>query len=345
MIVRSKAPLRLGIAGGGSDVSPYSDEYGGSVLNASIKMYAYCTIELLNNKQGIIIEAKDISKNYKSKLSPNISLSDDLILHKAVYNRVVKDYNDNKPIPCKITTYSDSPPGSGLGSSSTLVVAILRAFQECLGLPLGEYDLAHLAYEIERGDCALIGGKQDQYAATFGGFNFMEFSAGDKVIVNPLRIRSRIINELESHLILYYTGLSRDSAKIIEDQQKLVNSKTQYDSRQAMHEVKKIAFYMKDALLTGNIIEMSNILKSSWEYKKKTSKSISNPFIDHIYDNAMKSGALSAKLSGAGGGGFLMIFVDPLRKCELENSLNSLSDIGNVMKVHFTKQGAEGWKA
>lgn len=219
MIIRSKAPLRLGLAGGGSDVSPYSDMYGGLVLNATINLYAYCTIEETSDNT-ISIHAYD-SNNYEETFPSQKALPIDgnAILVKGVYNRIVKDY-DFDSLSFKKTTYNDAPAGSGLGTSSTMVVTILKAFIEWLGLPLGDYELARLAYEIERKDLGLAGGKQDQYAAAFGGFNYMEFLKDDMVIVNPLKVKRWVQDELEASMLLYFTGKSRSSAAIIDEQKK-----------------------------------------------------------------------------------------------------------------------------
>ena len=187
MIIRSKAPLRLGLAGGGSDVSPYSDLYGGQILNATINLSAYCTIETQPG-ETVRIDAYDCDTHVECPLDAALAPAPDLI--RGVYRRVVQDFG---PVPgaFRITTYNDAPAGSGLGTSSTMVVCILKCFAEWLNLPLGDYETARLAYEIERKDLALAGGKQDQYAAAFGGFNFMEFHQDDIVIVNPLKIKSR----------------------------------------------------------------------------------------------------------------------------------------------------------
>ena len=234
MLIRSKAPLRLGFAGGGTDVSPYSDLYGGLILNATINLFAYCTIEEKND--GVIsIKGSDIEQSTEYKTAKTLPIDGCLDLHKGVYNRVVKEFNITEPLSFAISTYSDSPPGSGLGSSSTMVVAILKAFVEWLSLPLGEYEIAKLAYEIEREDLGLSGGKQDQYAATFGGFNFMEFY-NDRIIVNPLIIKRWIIDELESSVILYYTGASRSSAQII-DEQKQNTASGNVVAIEAMHQI------------------------------------------------------------------------------------------------------------
>lgn len=340
MIIRSKAPLRLGIAGGGTDLEPYSNLFGGLVLNATISLYAHCTLEITDN--GFIeFHAADLGINEKFESKNFLELNSKLDLHKAVYNRIVREFNNNQPLSFKLTTYCDSPPGSGLGSSSTLVVSILKAFVELLSLPLGEYDIAYLAYQIERKDIGLIGGKQDQYAAAFGGFNFMEFSGKDKVIVNPLRIKNWIKDELEARIILFYTGVSRSSAKIINDQIKNTED-TQKNALEAMHRVKKSALDMKEAVLKGDMIRFGEILESSWEFKKKMSNKISNSHIQEIFTTAKENGVISGKVSGAGGGGFIMFFVDPINKVKVINSLNKFN--GYVVNFNFSNGGCHGWK-
>jgi D-glycero-alpha-D-manno-heptose-7-phosphate kinase len=341
VIVRSRAPLRLGFAGGGSDVSPFCDRFGGYVLNATINLYAYCTIEQLEIDQ-IIFEAKDLNVEWSSSLTQHLQLEGDLLLHKAIYNYVIENYNNNQPLALKVVTFSDAPPGSGLGSSSTMVVTILRAYQELLRLPFGEYDLARIAYYIERVVCGLAGGKQDQFAATFGGFNFIEFYEENRVIVNPLRIRDDIINELEAHLMMYYTGQSRDSAKIINDQAKTAATDEE-EFLDAMHKVKASAVDMKEALLRSDITRMAKILENSWLSKKRTSSSITNPHIEEVHQAALERGAYSAKLSGAGGGGFMMLFIDPVKRLAIEACLREFG--GESYRFHFTQQGAQGWSA
>jgi D-glycero-alpha-D-manno-heptose-7-phosphate kinase len=213
----------LGFAGGGSDVEPYCSQFGGLVINATIDMYAYCTIEVTNDNM-VVFEATDRGELFRSKSKSLFKIDRLLSLHKGVYNRVVSTFNNGKPLSFRMTTHSDAPAGSGLGSSSTMVVAILKGYVEWLNLPLGDYEIARLAYEIERKDVGLNGGKQDQYATTFGGFNFMEFYEKDRVIINPLRIKNWILDELESSLILCFTGTSRDSKNIINEQADRIKS-------------------------------------------------------------------------------------------------------------------------
>ena len=339
MLIRSKAPLRLGLAGGGSDVSPYSDIYGGLILNATINLYAYCTIEEIDDKK-IIINSIDSNCNETYPLTSSMEIDGKAILIKGVYNRLVKDFNIS-PYGFRITTYNDAPAGSGLGTSSTMVVCIIKAFVEWWGLPLGDYEVSRLAYEIERIDLGLSGGKQDQYAAAFGGFNFMEFLPSDLVIVNPLKIKRWIVDELEASMLLYFTGASRESAKII-DEQKANTKNKESDAVSAMHKIKQSAIDMKLAILRGDVDTFADILREGWENKKKMASHITNPMIQQAMDVAMAAGAKAGKVSGAGGGGFIMFVVEPTRKKEVETALKQLD--GFVMPFQFTEGGAHGWK-
>ena len=339
MIIRSKAPLRLGLAGGGSDVSPYSDIYGGLILNATINLYAYCTIE--ETDDGMITingYDSDCFKGYP--ISPTLDIDGEANLIKGVYNRVVKDFSI-EPRAFKITTYNDAPAGSGLGTSSTMVVCILKCFVEWLSLPLGDYEISRLAYEIERKDLGLSGGKQDQYAAAFGGFNYMEFLKDDMVIVNPLKMKRWVIDELEASMVLYFTGRSRQSANIIDEQKKNTSSNND-EAVEAMHRIKQTAVDTKLALLKGDINGFAEILRIGWENKMKMARNVTNPVIQEAMETALAAGAKAGKVSGAGGGGFIMFVVEPTRKKEVINALEKLD--GYVMPFNFTEGGAHGWK-
>ena len=340
MIFRSKAPLRLGLAGGGSDVSPYSEIYGGAVLNATIDQYAFCTIEETNTA-AVVLNAADLNilKSYPSAL--NLPVDGNLDLHKGVYNRIVKNFGITGPLSFRMTTWCEVPPGSGLGTSSTMVVAIIKAFTEWLNLPLGDYDTAFLAYQIERIDLGLSGGKQDQYAATFGGFNFIEFSKDERVIVNPLRMKRWIIDELEASMVLFYTGESRSSDKIIREQQENTRTGKKLPV-EATHRIKENSYIMKELLLKGEIIQFARTLGKEWENKKKMALSITNEHIESIYEAAMKAGAYGGKVSGAGGGGFMFFMTDPARRLDLINALNRFN--GRVLNFHFSENGCQGWK-
>lgn len=338
MIYRSKAPLRLGLAGGGTDVSPYSDEFGGAILNATISLYAYATIEPLE-ESGIIIRAADRKEEQRFDWNDTLPVNGNLDLAKGVYNRIQKDYGS--PLASfRLTTYVDAPAGSGLGTSSTLVVAILGAFTEMLKLPLGDYDIAHYAYEIERKDLALAGGKQDQYAAMFGGVNYMEFFTDDKVIVNPLRIRQDYLNELENNLVLYFTSTSRESATIIKEQQKNVLQKNE-KSIEAMHQLKEQSKMMKEALLKGRLNEIGEILDYGFQQKRKMAANISNTRLDEIYEAAKKAGASGGKISGAGGGGFMFFYCPGTTRYKVIETLTTFG--GEVRPYQFTKNGLRTW--
>lgn len=327
------------MAGGGSDVSPYCDIYGGLVLNATINLYAYCTIEETDDAL-ITICSYDANVNKSYTLSPELKIDGEANLVKGVYNRIIKDFAI-LPSAFKITTYNDAPAGSGLGTSSTMVVCILKAFVEWKGLPLGDYEIAKLAYEIERKDLMLSGGKQDQYAAAFGGFNYIEFMKNDIAIVNPLKIKRWIVDELEASMLLYFTGRSRSSAAII-DEQKKNTEQGKGDAIEAMHHIKQSAVDTKLALLKGDINAYANIQREAWENKKRMANNITNPMIQEAMATAIKAGAKSGKVSGAGGGGFIMFVVEPTRKKEVEAALSTLG--GFVMPFSFCDGGAHGWK-
>ncbi len=340
MIYRSKAPLRIGLAGGGTDVSPYSDLYGGAILNATISLNAYANIEPITGN-NIIIEAFDRNEIETFEVSNKLPINGILDLAKGVYNRIQQDFPFT-PVALKISTFVDAPAGSGLGTSSTLVVAILGAFVEMLKLPLGDYDIAHLAHDIERKDLGLGGGKQDQYAATFGGVNFMEFLADDKVIVNPLRIRTNYISELENNLVLFYTATSRESAKIIAEQSSNVTDKNE-KSISAMHLLKQQAYDMKEALLKGQLNRIGQILHEGFEHKRQIAKSISNDWLDSIYETATKAGASGGKISGAGGGGFMFFYCPGNSRYAVINALDKME--GRVKQFSLVQHGLRTWKA
>jgi D-glycero-alpha-D-manno-heptose-7-phosphate kinase len=338
MIYRSKAPLRIGLAGGGTDVSPYCDLYGGAILNATISLYAYATIELLHIPE-VIIEAIDRDEIATYPLSDSLPIDGHLDLAKGVYNRIVKQFGK---LPCgfKLTTYVDAPAGSGLGTSSTLMVAILGAFAEWLKLPFGEYDMAHVAYEIERLELNMAGGKQDPYAATFGGVNFMEFYGDDKVIVNPLRVKPKYLSELENNLLLFFTATSRLSSVIIEAQSKNVTDKNQ-QSIDAMHHLKEQSVMMKEALLRGNIDEIGPILDYGFKHKKQMAKGISNTAMDEIYEAALKAGATGGKITGAGGGGFMVFYCPGNTNYLVRETLSKFG--GSLRPYQFTERGLFTW--
>ena len=340
MIIRSRAPLRLGLAGGGTDVSPYSDKYGGNVLNGTIDRYAYTTISLSSDNKTCF-KALDLQKQKQIDLNKSIVCDGVLDLHTELYNVIMSEYNNNNYIPITVSTFCDAEAGSGLGSSSTLVVSMIQAYIELLNLPLDYYSIARLAYKVERLNCGLQGGKQDQYSATFGGFNFMEFYGDDKTIINPLRLHQRIISELEASLILCNTGISRDSSKIIIDQSRNLEKKST-KSLEAMHQIKEQALFMKECLLTGDMDGFVTAMQKGWESKKISSTAVSNKMINEVYDSAISAGARSGKISGAGGGGYLMLFTPPENRMEV---IRAVTKKGlKVSNCHFVPEGSYSWR-
>lgn len=337
-VVRARAPLRLGLAGGGTDLPSYSTEFGGAVLNGTIDRYAFASIRPREDDK-IAFEACDLNASELHELSTELPASR-LLLHRGVYERMVRDFNDGVPVAMTVTTAVDAPMGSGLGSSSALVVALIEAYRAYFDIPLTRYEVAHLAFEIERIDLALAGGKQDQYAATFGGINFIEFMIGDRVIVNPLRFSEGVINELESSLVVCFSGQSRASDGIIRQQneQMRVHGTGALD---AMHQLKVDASDMKNAVMMGDIPRFAKILERSWLAKKRTAKNISNEHIEALEALARRHGAIGAKVSGAGGGGFMMLVIPTERRYRL---IAALGEAGTqAYPVKFTDKGSETW--
>jgi D-glycero-alpha-D-manno-heptose-7-phosphate kinase len=340
MMIRARAPLRLGLAGGGSDVSPFCDLHGGYVLNATIDRYAYAVIRPLD-EPVVRFVAMDRQMEKEKAATVPLPLNGRLDLHKAVYNHFVTRFNDGVPLPVELSTFCDAPVGSGLGASSTLVVAMIRAFAELLNAPLDDYAIAHLAFQIERIDCGLQGGRQDQYSATFGGFNFMEFYADERAVVTPLRVKNWVLCELEASLVLFFTGVSRESATIIAEQSRGVSAGNA-GSIEALHSVKREALVMKECLLRGDFAGFVDSMRSGWESKKRSAHTVSNSHIDEIYDAAVGAGALAGKVSGAGGGGFMLFFVPTERRMDVIRALGRFE--GQVSNCHFTKHGAQAWR-
>ena len=339
--IRSRAPLRLGLAGGGTDVAPYCDDFGGAVLNATVDRYAFAFIAPSPDGHVHFI-ASDLGTRERHAPELDAVGSADLILHGAVCRRMTRDYGLGQVPAVTVRTLVDAPPGSGLGSSSALVVALVEAYRNLLNVPLGPYELARIAYEIERIDLGLSGGKQDHYAAAFGGMNYIEFMADDRVIVNPLRIARDILNELETSLVLCFTGVSRRSEEIIDQQRAGMRQKTAR-TLDNLHQLKADALEMKQALLRSDIPRMAAVLDHSWTAKKQTASGISTGKIDELHAVAIGAGALAGKVSGAGGGGFMMFMVPPEKRLDVLKSLRAAG--GEAEGIKLTATGAESWRA
>jgi len=338
-LFRARAPLRISFAGGGTDVSPYADERGGLVLNSTVDKYAYATLRESPDKL-ITIKSLDYDMIAKFDLDQPLLYDGQLDLVKAAIQRLNDQELNQASQGFELLLHTDAPPGSGLGSSSALVVAIIGVFTQWLRQSRSPYEIASLAYQIERLDLGIKGGRQDQYAAAFGGFNLMEFSR-DRVIVTPLSVPDHIINELQYSLMLFYTGGTRLSAHIIDHQTEgFVQKKVSVIK--AMDEVKRLTTETKKALLDGKLEKFGYLLHESWESKKKMADLISNPHLDEIYEEARRLGALGGKISGAGGGGYMFFY------CPFESQpsvTRRLEELGaQRVGFGFEKNGLKSWE-
>jgi len=336
LIIRARAPLRISFAGGGTDVPPYSDEKGGAVLSATINRYAFSTIETFEG-DTFNIKSLDYDLTISFNLTDPIVFDGQLDLAKGV----VQHFRKKNNFGCGLNIYlhNDAPPGSGLGSSSALTVSLVQAFCEFFREPLDPYDIAEVAFKIERKEVGIKGGKQDQFASAFGGFNFIEFKR-DLTIVNPLRIKPELINELEYSLIFAYVGGAHFSGRIIEKQSENY-MKGVKETTEALDSLKALAYQSKDALLLGRLKLFGELLDYAWQQKKRLTSEISTPFIDEIYEAAKKAGALGGKITGAGGGGFMFFFCDPRKRFSVQEVLSKMG--AEIAHFSFTERGACAW--
>lgn len=334
MVVRAKAPLRLSFAGGGTDVSPFPETEGGVVLSATIDRYAYGSLRPRDDRR-VAVHSVDFGTSLDFDVAESPTFDGKLDLVKAAIRKVGGDSGGYD-----LLLRSNAPPGSGLGSSSTMMVALIGLLREHHGLPLSEYEIAHLAYVTERHDLQIRGGLQDHYAATFGGFNFIEFD--DRVVVNPLRIRDSTVNELQLNLLLCYTGTTRQSSKIIEDQTDRVRT-GQAETLEGLRAQKELAVAMKSALLRGELREFGSLLDEAWKQKKRMSPLIATEFIEEAYAAAIKAGALGGKVTGAGGGGYILFYCDFMYKHRLAETLTRMG--ATVAEFAFEPRGLVTWRA
>ena len=343
--VFAKAPLRMALAGGGTDLEPYYTRFGGFVLNATIDQYAYCKIEpyeCCKRETHWVFKSIDLGidekRDFYSSDFMNYAYTDSKL--KLLINTYQYLTHKLEREPVKITTFVEAPPGSGLGSSSALVVALVAAIAEYYNIPMGEYDIAELAVEIERKICDLPGGKQDQFAAAFGGFNFMEFLKDGRTIVNPLRLNHKTQNMMELSTVLYYVGKPRKDSRVIENTAKgLESSETVLN---ATHKIKEACIEYKNALLLGDFSKISALMETYWKMKLETNSKVASPEILDSYDYARKNGATAAKISGAGGGGHMVLFTEFERRHELISSLKEKE--GRVVPFKFVNQGVDVWR-
>jgi D-glycero-alpha-D-manno-heptose-7-phosphate kinase len=329
--IHAKAPLRVSFAGGGTDVPPFPEQEGGLVLSATINRYAYGALAPRSDNH-ISLESVDFGLSLDYPEDEEILFDGRLDLAKAAIRKLGRGGYD-------LFLHSNAPPGSGLGSSSAVMVALIGLLKEFHGQPLTDYDVAQMAFDLERKELGIQGGLQDQYAATFGGFNLIEFEQ-DRVIVNPLRISPDVVHELEHNMLLCYTGQTRSSDHIIEHQTKRWTGGDEH-ALAGLRAGKQLAVAMKNALLQRRLTEFGELLGTAWEEKKRLSSKISNEFIDHAYEAAIKEGALGGKVTGAGGGGYMLFYCPFQRKHRVANALISLGT--EVTEFEFTSNGLTTW--
>lgn len=336
MTVFAKAPLRLGLAGGGTDLSPYWNNHGGVVLSGTIDQYAYCKVEAWDDW---CFKSVDLDMENTQKYIDNQYVNGPLKLLINSYQYVTRSHPRKTPV--KITTYVEAPPGSGLGSSSALVVALVTAISEYYGIPYDEYEIASAALEIEREICDLPGGKQDQYSAAFGGFNYIEFLQDGRTIVNPLRLNYKTQNMLEMNTVLYYVGSPRSDVRIIEGTTQNLEKDTK--TVEITHKIKEACIEFKRSLLVGDVKKLSDLMNDYWNLKLRTNSKVGSPALIDTYEYAMLNGATSAKISGAGGGGHMVLFTEFENRHKLITALKK-RETGRIVPFKFVKHGVDVWR-
>jgi D-glycero-alpha-D-manno-heptose-7-phosphate kinase len=328
-VIHARAPLRISFAGGGTDVPPYPEQSGGAVLSATIDWAAYASVR----------RADDGSVRLRSPdLSTAAAISGRQELAQVVLDDLLGSRLDHG---ADVTLSCDAPPGSGLGSSSSLIVAMAAALADLDGAPLGPYELAARAVRLEREDLGVPGGLQDQYAATFGGFNFIEFTA-DGALVHPLRLRSDVLAELHGSLVLMPAPVtSRRSSGILTRQIDAIAAR-EVDTIGRLDRLKELAIALRTTLLTGDLPGFADVLHEGWQAKRRLASGITTDGIDELYAHARDLGARGGKLLGAGGGGYLLVMVPFERR---GGFVRDLRDHG-IEPVHFafTESGVRTWR-
>jgi D-glycero-alpha-D-manno-heptose-7-phosphate kinase len=334
-VIRSKAPLRLSFAGGGTDVPPFPEREGGVVLSATINRFAHGTLRPREDGR-VRIESLDLGVALEYGAGEALDRDGQLDLIRAAISRISEI---ETPRGIDLFMHTAAPPGSGLGASSALIVGLIGVLRDFHGLSLSDYEIADLAWQVERRDLGLKGGFQDQYSATFGGFNFIEFNA-DGVVVNPLRIPTETVCELESNLLLSFTGATRAGDEIIDDQtSRYVASDAETVAGLRMQ--KEVANSMKRALLLGRLNEFGDLLGVAWEHKRRISPRISTPLIDEAYAEARAHGALGGKVTGAGGGGYMLFYCPPGTRHRVANRLQGMGL--EETEFAFDEHGLRSW--
>ena len=333
-MLRARAPLRLSFAGGGTDVPPYPAREGGCVLSAAINLYAFGALSPRPG-EAIYLRSADLGLALEFAQGAPPAYDGQLDLAKAAIRRLGGGGG------YEMYLHTDAPPGSGLGASSSLMVAVMGLLREWRRLVLNEHELAALAYRLERIELGIPGGKQDQYAAACGGWNFIEFNA-EEVVVNPLRLPADVEHELEHNLVLCFTGTTRVATAIVNDQTRRC-ARGEPASLAALRRQKELAVEMKRLLLARRPREFGLLLADAWESKRRLSPQISNPRVDALYAAARAAGALGGKLSGAGGGGYMIFYCDFERRLAVEAALRAQGCA--LREFAFEPLGLETWRA
>ena len=334
MKIRSRSPLRVSYAGGGTDVPPYPNLMGGVVLSSTIKNYAYCSISPRSDGR-VSVFREDEDALYGPETLRDLKGSGEVGFVRAVANRFGTDEGFDASLRY------DALPGTGLGSSSALCVSLIGAFKEWKGNSMTDYDIANLAYDVERKDVGVAGGMQDQYASTFGGFNLIEFKK-EATIVNALRIKPETLNELEYNSLLCFTGTTRRSGGILQRQ---IESYEHRDPAimKALERMKELTLQMKDFLLTGNLVDFARMLNAEWEIKKQLDRAISTEDVEKLLHTARENGAIGGKLLGAGGGGFLFLYCDSGKRVQVEKAVEGFG--AKAFPVRFDVDGLQTWRS
>jgi len=331
--VRSKAPVRISFAGGGTDVFPYSEEKGGCVISTSINKYSFTSLNI--NDSNSIKLGSNTHKDIILDLVEEVVLDGKFDLAKCVIAEMKPEKGMN------LFFRNDVVPRSGLGSSAAAFVSLLGAFTKAYNKNWSKEEIAKMAFDFERNKLKINGGKQDQYASAIGGLNFIEFKE-NSVKVNPLNLTSGTMNELEKNIVLVFTQKRESQGNdILSDQINSVENKNK-DVVSALDVAKQITINMKSALKNSDLEQFGRLLHEGWIEKKKYSKMVSNPFIDKLYEKAISVGAIGGKISGAGGGGHMIFYCYPDKEVKVQQKLESLG--AKVIPFSFEFKGLQTWR-
>ncbi|MGA2051654.1 MAG: hypothetical protein ABSG96_28660 [Terracidiphilus sp.] len=327
-----RSPVRISFAGGGTDLPAYYEQFGGSVLSVAINKYFYTVLGKRDDGRIQIISSDlRIFEAWHDIAAMNIAGS---ALEIPV--AVLKDIGCDTSIDLFLA--SEIPPGTGLGSSASVCVNLLKTITTYLQQPLSTYELAERAFAVARVMLNRHVGKQDEYAAAFGGMNFISFSPDGAATVTPVKAAASTLDQLKHTLMLFFTGASHHSWTILEEQEKSTRNH-QSAAVDALHEVRALAERMWRLIEIGDLPAFGRLLDEAWRAKKRVSQGISNPRIDQLYSLARENGALGGKITGAGGGGFLLLYCEPSRQ-EFVRSAMAAEGV-REMAFAFDFQGAQ----